>query len=448
MAPPIDPYRTLGLTSEASFDEVRRAYRRLAKANHPDTAGEAAAPRFMAIKAAYEAIAGPGAADAGRGGRRPPTPRRPWEAETDRAEATRRAYGSRGRPPRTRPGAAPRPDAAPPPPPDPDAEVRPPNLATLGSTTYDGADREPFEPDWGGASWYGTTSGTYWTLNPKEYADPRKHGPEYQARARRAARRGGPSAADLAAADLAAADLATPVDPVPPDGPVPVDDPAPQDDQPVEPTADAAADGAAAAAAADAAGPTHTTGSWWDATAGSSATDPRPGSEPGSPTDAFGPGPPTASPPGLVRDRWLDPGRFGLAGRVGYAVIGWAPIAAAIGVVAGELSGCARAAASCGSADAPLAGLAQIVVLAVLLLVPLLARTAATAAAVVLAVAIPASLILGASGAATGGEAGTGTVSPAGPLVVVVAIVLVLVWLVGFAWAGVKESRRGSSPVS
>jgi hypothetical protein len=31
-------------------------------------------------------------------------------------------------------------------------------------------------------SWYGTTSGTYWTLNPKEYADPRKHGPEYQAR--------------------------------------------------------------------------------------------------------------------------------------------------------------------------------------------------------------------------------------------------------------------------
>ena len=29
--------------------------------------------------------------------------------------------------------------------------------------------------------------GTYWTINPREYADPRKHGPEYQARARRAA---------------------------------------------------------------------------------------------------------------------------------------------------------------------------------------------------------------------------------------------------------------------
>ena len=68
------------------------------------------------------------------------------------------------------------------------------NKATLGSTSYDGA-TAPFEPDWGGASWYGTTSGTYWTLNPKEYADPRKHGPEYQARARRAAEAGPPGSA-------------------------------------------------------------------------------------------------------------------------------------------------------------------------------------------------------------------------------------------------------------
>ena len=44
---------------------------------------------------------------------------------------------------------------------------------------------EPFEPEWEGASWYGGSSGTYWTLNPKEFADPRKHGPEYLARGRR-----------------------------------------------------------------------------------------------------------------------------------------------------------------------------------------------------------------------------------------------------------------------
>ena len=43
------------------------------------------------------------------------------------------------------------------------------------------------EPSWAGATWYGDSSGTYWTVNPKEYADPRKHGPEYLARARRAA---------------------------------------------------------------------------------------------------------------------------------------------------------------------------------------------------------------------------------------------------------------------
>src|SRR5207244_363814 len=61
------------------------------------------------------------------------------------------------------------------------------NRATPGSTLYDAADEEPFEPGWTGATWYGASSGTYWTINPKEYADPRKHGPEYQRRARRSA---------------------------------------------------------------------------------------------------------------------------------------------------------------------------------------------------------------------------------------------------------------------
>jgi hypothetical protein len=53
--------------------------------------------------------------------------------------------------------------------------------ATLGSTSYDEAG-ESGEPTWEGADWYGPVSGTYWTVNPKEYADPRKHGPEYTAR--------------------------------------------------------------------------------------------------------------------------------------------------------------------------------------------------------------------------------------------------------------------------
>src|SRR4051795_8124398 len=69
-----DPYRTLGLKRGATLDEVRRAYRRLAKVNHPDAAGETALPRFLAIQAAYEQIAG-----SGRGPPRsvPPRPRPP-----------------------------------------------------------------------------------------------------------------------------------------------------------------------------------------------------------------------------------------------------------------------------------------------------------------------------------------------------------------------------------
>ena len=48
----------------------------------------------------------------------------------------------------------------------------------MGSTSYDEA-RDVNDPTWSGASWYGPSSGEYWIVNPREYADPRKHGPEY-----------------------------------------------------------------------------------------------------------------------------------------------------------------------------------------------------------------------------------------------------------------------------
>ena len=286
-----DPYRILELPPGATLDEVKRAYRRLAKVHHPDAAGEAALPRFLAIQAAYEQLL-TGASPGTRGRRGSGAPRRAWEADPDRSEATRRAYGGRARsaPPggatagggaRARPSGPPRegggtraegaagagssrgpagpagsagtagpaadgaragssgaasgtgssgaggapgagsrgptpgrsrrrrasgdgsgPDQGTPPDPDAGRSRRTKrNKATLGSTSYDGADG-PFEPDWRGASWYGTTSGTYWTLNPKEYADPRKHGPEYQARARRAVRARPP---EVGATDAAAA---------------------------------------------------------------------------------------------------------------------------------------------------------------------------------------------------------------------------------------------------
>jgi len=91
-----DPYRILELPPGATLDEVKRAYRRLAKVHHPDAAGEAALPRFLAIQAAYEQLL-TGAPPGSRGRRAPGGPRRAWEADPDRSDATRRAYGGRAR---------------------------------------------------------------------------------------------------------------------------------------------------------------------------------------------------------------------------------------------------------------------------------------------------------------------------------------------------------------
>ena len=61
-----DPWKTLGLAPGAGIEEIRRAYRRLAKVNHPDAAGESALPRFLAIQAAYEQLVGPECASPAR----------------------------------------------------------------------------------------------------------------------------------------------------------------------------------------------------------------------------------------------------------------------------------------------------------------------------------------------------------------------------------------------
>ena len=219
MARPLDPFRTLEVPRDATLDEVKAAYRRLAKLYHPDSAGDRAVTRFLAIQAAYEALT-EGTAVLRLGTRprsRPAAGRatRPSEADAERARATREAAGRAGRT-RQSTGAAGSPHAAG----GPSAAGTPgaagterdaprgsgaarggPGRAKAGSagrvrrdkrrpnsTSYDGADLEPFEPEWQGASWYGESSGTYWTINPKEFADPRKHGPEYQARGRRVAR--------------------------------------------------------------------------------------------------------------------------------------------------------------------------------------------------------------------------------------------------------------------
>jgi curved DNA-binding protein CbpA len=451
-----DPYRVLGLPRGATLDEVKRAYRRLAKANHPDAAGATALPRFLAIQAAYEQIAGgPAAGARDRDG--PAARRRPSAADADRTDATRRAYGGRARDSRaggTRPGgtarpggsarsgegAAPdphgpsRPGAARPAGPGGPSRTRPADpgtpppsggqpgtratrgKATLGSTSYDGADAGPFEPDWGGASWYGTTSGTYWTINPKEYADPRKHGPEYQARARRT------TAARGEAAD------------------------GDRDDGTAEP----------------ARAPGHTTSSWWESTAGpvpdppDEARDEDPvaasavhGASEASqsprdqPSRGWRPDPATAARPtspapdpataAIDLGRALtDPRSGGLRGRVVRALIGWLPIALGLGWLIGELSGCGRFAATCDPAVGPLTAAGQGTLLAALVLLPEVAALAAGAALAALVTAVAASFVLSATGEATDAASRTA-----------LGVLLILAWLGGLT-IGVVRRLRGT----
>jgi len=203
-----DPYRVLGVPSDASVAEVKRAYRLLAKRNHPD-AGDGSLARFLEIQAAYEVLVRSGPHGATRPGSARPSGRRPAQ-QSPRSASSRRASGEStgdpGAPPPRGPEWASRPrEASGRPatgsgpagaPADPGRAGRQPGAgqagehprrgrnprkATLGSTTYDEAG-EAAEPVWDGADWYGPVSGTYWTVNPKEYADPRKHGPEYLAR--------------------------------------------------------------------------------------------------------------------------------------------------------------------------------------------------------------------------------------------------------------------------
>ncbi len=448
MAPQADPYRTLGLARGASPDDIKRAYRRLAKINHPDAAGETALPRFLAIQSAYEQLIGsaPGAPGGPRAGQ-PPRPSQPRGADPGRRDATDRAYGGRtrgpasggtgaapgaggadatgraysrstGRPGRRRP-ADPKPD----PPPGTTDETsrgskgRRSKKATMGSTSYDGTDPSQFEPDWGGASWYGTTSGTYWTLNPKEYADPRKHGPEYQARARRMRERGeaaGPDSATEPATDARPRESA-----------VPPPDPAARPPE-----------------------PTHTTSSWWDSTAGPSAEarDPASGARASGPSMGP-PGPrrePEPPPPDLGRaasdiGRALTDERLGgWRGRVIRAIIGWIPIALGLGWLIGEMTGCGRFAATCVGATGPMLLLAQLSILGVLMLLPVLASIATMASLTVVAVSVLASLVLSSTGQAADEVARQTTLG----------VVLVAAWIVGVTIPIVRRLRELRPPVS
>ena len=53
-----DFYKVLGVTKDASAEEIKKAYRKLARANHPDSkpGDKPAEERFKAIAEAYDVI--------------------------------------------------------------------------------------------------------------------------------------------------------------------------------------------------------------------------------------------------------------------------------------------------------------------------------------------------------------------------------------------------------
>jgi hypothetical protein len=309
------------------------------------------------------------------------------------------------------------------------ARERKRNKATLGSTSYDGVEG-PFEPDWRGASWYGTTSGTYWTLNPKEYADPRKHGPEYQARARRATRPAGGEAAPAHEAPTGTDPAGTPSRGSP----------------------------AADTEAHEAEGPTHTTSSWWESTTGT--TGPEPAAPGAGPTEAasagtadraraerasFGEGAAqaaeAASPPDVGRalsdiGRALtDPTFGGGRGRLGRAFLGWLPIAFGVSWLVGEITGCGRFAATCTGLADPIVLALQVGALLLLLALPVVASIAAMGAITLLVAAVAAAFALSATGEAADSESRR----------VALGAVLLVSWLAG---VGVAVARRARTPES
>src|SRR5712691_10923297 len=59
--PPIDYYKVLGISDKASADEIKKAYRKLAKVNHPDSTGgdKAKESRFKDVQGAYDVLGDP-----------------------------------------------------------------------------------------------------------------------------------------------------------------------------------------------------------------------------------------------------------------------------------------------------------------------------------------------------------------------------------------------------
>ncbi len=85
-----DYYATLGVSADASQEEIKSAYRRQAKKCHPDSSGKKSCEPFLAVREAYEVLGDP-------------QRRRDYDAQRERARRGERLTGRRGRPEPLRP---------------------------------------------------------------------------------------------------------------------------------------------------------------------------------------------------------------------------------------------------------------------------------------------------------------------------------------------------------
>jgi len=370
----------------------------------------------------------PGSRPTGRSTSRPSEPREPWQADPDRARASgsftrdRRRPGARPGSARQRPAAGSGDDPA-----DGGGETggetggeaaagtgqpggsarasgaaggtrsrrpgrrRAANKATPYSTSYDPADEEPFEPGWTGATWYGSSSGTYWTINPKEYADPRKHGPEYQRRARR------------------------------PAGGWILDDEPPSE-------ADAADDGAAPGREADAAA------GFASANAQTAETD---DSRNGRAR------PPGARPAFDVADDASSTARLprlrppsSLTGRLAAALVAWPAVGAVLASAIQESSGCGRYAASCPELSSPGTWVLNMAIIVLLIALPRLAVWMITGAIGAFLIGLAAAVVLSAGG-------GTQILDVSTPIL---GLALIAGYAAGVVYAIVLDRQDARSP--
>lgn len=280
----------------------------------------------------------------------------------------------------------------------------------MGSTSYDEA-RDTSDATWSGASWYGPSSGEYWIVNPREYADPRKHGPEYQQRARR------PLEGD--ASEVAAGQF----------------EPAR-----AEATTAAAAQAQTAPAEAAPAAASRTTDRAWRTTTGSAGPDARPAPSwaraRAEPTPAAGNSLPRHRPGeaapdadrveaiGTASRAWLGGPADDPVRRLGLALVAWPPIGLAAAAAIGEATGCTQYAAACGGSEPFLPWLAQAAILGLLLLLPPIARLLAGGAVAVLIALVPITAFLLAVGGGGAPQAA-----------VVLAVLLGVAWLIGIGWS-------------